>query len=107
MKNLAIALSLVSVLYLNGKAKAEGIGTDTSNPDSIGQPLCSFSEWEQVSAEVSLIADELLANLNSSSPELRKDEDTSKAFILQLISIHAEKAAESIRAAEDNPRPVL
>lgn len=100
MKNLAIALSFVSVLYLNGKAKAEGMGTDTSNPDSISQTLCSLSEWELVSAEVSLVADELLANVDSSSPEKRTDENTSNAFILQLISIQAEKAAESITEKE-------
>ena len=98
MKNLAIILTLVSGLYLNGKAKAEGVATDSTKPDSSGMITCPLTFLENVSLEAGAAADALLSNPSYSAPEKRQEENTSKEFLMKLTSMNAGKAAEEIRA---------
>ena len=51
MKYLAIILTLVSGLYFNGQANAEGVKTDTTNPDSSGMTVGQLNILENVSIE--------------------------------------------------------
>ncbi|NQV52072.1 MAG: hypothetical protein HQ500_02765 [Flavobacteriales bacterium] len=97
MKNLAIILTLVSGLYLNGKAKAEGVGTDSTKPDSNGMISCPLTLLENVSLEAGAAAEALLSNPSYSAPEKRQEDDTSKEFLMKLTSMNAAKAAEDIR----------
>ncbi|NQV52073.1 MAG: hypothetical protein HQ500_02770 [Flavobacteriales bacterium] len=97
MKTLAIILTLVSGLYFNGQANAEGVKTDTTHPDSSGMTAGQLNILENVSIEAGEAADALLSNPSYSAPEKLQEEKTSTEFLMKLTSMNAAKAAEEIR----------
>ena len=98
MKKIALALTLVSGLYLNGKARAEGVGTETTKPDSNKFNTVQVEEFEAVSSQAGIAADELMTNPTFASPSKQADEQTSRSFELNLTSAKAGRAAEEVRA---------
>ena len=97
MNKIALALTLVSGLYITGKAKAEGTETTNTNPDSSKMRVTQLDAAEHISCEVMIAADELMSDERFSA-ESRKDNETSRSFLMELTSINAAKEAEEIRA---------
>jgi len=93
MIKIALTLALVSGLYL-GKSHAEGVGSNNTKPDSSKISQTEMSSLDEVALEVSEVAEDLM----NTSPQVKKDEQTSTSFLMQLTSINAAKAAEYIRA---------
>ena len=97
MKKLAIALTLVSGLYITGKAKAEGTDQLKSKTDSSQLYAPEISSLEMISSEVGTVAEALLNSPELAGESLRQDVKTTEEFEMTLISAQAGHAADRIR----------
>lgn len=97
MNKIALALTLVSGLYITGKAKAEGTETTKTNPDSSTMKVSQLDSADPLGMEVMCAADQLMSDARLSE-EKRKDAETSRSFMMELTSINAAKEAEEVRA---------
>ena len=96
MKTFALTMTLVSGLYLGGKARAEALNCTTSKDSATSVSLESIQE--NIATEAEKVAQLLLTDPLYSGYEKAAEEREAKDFELEITSVQAGMAAEKVRS---------